>query len=195
MQHVIKEQICLPDRQQTGRIQIIVASLITALTLSACQPATTQTAGNISQTEPTTSAINRPAPEAKQAEANTDIVGNIISQLETTDDLAQDAPAPADEVLTAAAGQASRINTDRDKRAVLAQQALNAALSLLKDKEPEAPAAPQPFKIEPKTDGQLRIGLMLPFTGDYAALGRDIASGGRISAVPTCRSERNPGLF
>jgi len=184
IQPIYKEQICLPiclpGPMQSRVIPIIFAGLITALALSACQPASTQTASPASQIQ-TTVPVNRPAPEPKQAEANTDIVGNIISQLETTDDLAQDAPAPADEVLTASAGQANRINTDRDKRAALAQQALNAALSLLKHKEPEAPTAPQPFKIKEKTDGQLRIGLMLPFTGDYAALGRDIASGAELA--------------
>ena len=185
MQRFTKGQICLPiclsGHQQSRFIPIIFAGLITALTLTACQPASTQTARNTSQTETPASPVYNPAPQPKPAEASTDIVGSIISQLETTQDLAQDAPAPADEVLTASAGQANRINTDRDKRAALAQEALNAALSLLKDKEPEAPSAPQPFKIKEKTEGQLRIGLMLPFTGDYAALGRDIASGAELA--------------
>ena len=177
MQRFYKRQICLPRRKQRSLAPIIFSSLITAATLMACQPATTKIAGNTRQIESTTSPVSLPAPEPKEAETGTDIVGNIISQLETKDDLAEDAPAPADEVLTVAVGQSRAINTYNDKRAALAQQALNAALSLLKDKKPEAPAAPQPFKIKVKTDGQLRIGLMLPFTGEYAALGQDIASG------------------
>ena len=146
MQRVYKGQICLPGRQQRSLVPIIFASLVTAVTLTACQPATTQTAGNTRQIERMTSPVSPPAPELKEAETGTDIVGNIISQLETTDDLAEDAPAPADEVLTAAVGQSSAINTDSDTRAALAQQALNAALSLLKDKKPEALAAPQPLR-------------------------------------------------
>jgi outer membrane PBP1 activator LpoA protein len=67
------------------------------------------------------------------------------------------------------------------KREALAQQALEAALSLLKNKAPERPLAPEPFEMPIKADGQFRIGLMLPFSGDYAALGRDIASGAELA--------------
>ena len=174
-------QLSLPEHQQPSSMPLVFASLMTALMLAACQPASTQTARNTSQIQTAPAPVNTPAPAPAVAETNTDIVGNIISQLQVTDDKAENIPAPADEVLTASAGQASRINTDSEKRAVLAQQALNAALSLLKNKEPEVPVAPQPFKIEAKTDDQLRIGLMLPFTGDYAALGRDIASGAELA--------------
>ena len=194
MQRVYKGKICLPGRQQRRRVPIIFASLITAVTMMACQPATTQTAGNTRQIERTISPVLFPAPEPKEAETGTDIVGNIISQLETTDDLAENTPAPADEVLTAAVGQSSAINTDSDTRAALAQQALNAALSLLKDKKPEAPAAPQQFRIKAKTDGQLRIGLMLPFTEIMLRWARYCQRGGN-GAVSTCRSESNAGLF
>ena len=119
MQRVYKGQICLAGRQQRSLVPIIFASLITAVTLTACQPATTQTAENTRQIERTTSPVSPPAPEPKEAETGTDIVGNIISQLETKDDLAENAPAPADEVLTAAVGQSSAINTDSDKLSLI----------------------------------------------------------------------------
>ena len=123
MKRVYKGKICLPGRQQRRLLPIIFVSLITAVTMTACQPATIQTVENTRQIERTTSPVSLPAPEPKEAETGTDIVGNIISQLETTDDLAEDAPAPADEVLTVAVGQSSAINTDSDTRAALAQQA------------------------------------------------------------------------
>ena len=89
--------------------------------------------------------------------------------------------APGQELATAAAGQAPLQDKNAAKRQALAEQALKAALSLLKNKDADSFKPPQPFSAPAKSDGQLRIGLMLPFSGSYAGLGRDIASGAELA--------------
>ena len=66
-------------------------------------------------------------------------------------------------------------------RSQLAEQALNAALGLLKTKRPEAKQPVQPFSLPEKQDTRLRIGLLLPLSGDYAGLGQDIAGGAEMA--------------
>ena len=159
-------------------------SLVVVLFLTACAPATTKNLGQDRQASTNLSAassapVSVPVPPSatNDTEATSDIVGSIISQIESQTVGEEAGITPADEVLTAAAGGAVRGDEAALKREALAQQALEAALSLLKNKAPERPLAPEPFEMPIKADGQFRIGLMLPFSGDYAALGRDIASG------------------
>ena len=163
-------------------------SLVVVLFLTACAPATTKNLGQDRQASTNLSAASSapvpvPAPPSatNDTEATSDIVGSIISQIESQTGEEEAGITPADEVLTAAAGGAVRGDEAALKREALAQQALEAALSLLKNKAPERPLAPEPFEMPIKADGQFRIGLMLPFSGDYAALGRDIASGAELA--------------
>ena len=164
----------------------IYASLIVALLLAACEPATTknvrqdkQPSTNLSATSPSPSKTT--PSDIADTQASSDIVGSIISQIENQTGEEDAGIAPEDEVLTAAAGQAARVDEATMKREALAEQALEAALSLLKNKVPERPLAPEPFEMPIKADGQFRIGMMLPFSGDYATLGRDIASGAELA--------------
>lgn len=153
------------------KLVFVVLILLLSGLLSACQTATPPP-----QTKPA-SAPNSAASPAP----STDIVGNLIAELEDSSGNTalqrQSNVAPAEEVTNTAIGQAGRVDAGQQKRAELAEQALKAALSLLKDKESDSISVPPTFVMPVKSEGQLRIGLMLPFSGDYAELGRDIASG------------------
>ncbi len=75
-----------------------------------------------------------------------------------------------------------------DASSALAQQALNAALDLLRSKPKSVIQKTRPVKeLSPaaRDDGIVRVGLMLPLSGDYAELGLDIAGGIEIALFQT----------
>jgi hypothetical protein len=129
-------------------------SLVVVLFLTACAPATTKNLGQDRQASTNLSAassalVSVPVPPSatNDTEATSDIVGSIISQIESQTGEEEAGITPADEVLTAAAGGAVRGDEAALKREALAQQALEAALSLLKNKAPERPLTPEPFEM------------------------------------------------
>ena len=58
-------------------------------------------------------------------------------------------------------------------------------LHLLKAKKPRVLPLTQPFILPEKTSTELRIGFLLPFSGEFKTLGKDIAGGadGPISSA------------
>ncbi len=165
------------------RLKIYITFVI-ALLLTACVPANTKIASQdrqILSNRPVASSTPAPNLASNDTEFTSDIVGSIISKIENQTVEEDAGIAPEDEVLTAVTGRVLRGDKTVLEREALAQQALEAALSLLKNKAPVRPITPEPFKMPIKADGQFRIGLMLPFSGDYAALGKDIASGAELA--------------
>ena len=57
---------------------------------------------------------------------------------------------------------------------------MNAALGLLKTKQPQILPPLQPFDLPEKNDVELRVGFLL-LSGDFEALGKDIAGGAEMA--------------
>ena len=93
-----------------------------------------------------------------------DQIGDLIGQIE-----AGDALRPKDEI--------NRLGGRQGGDAGLAEDALNAALGLLKSKENPLSIHPRTFLPAYKPAGHLRVGLLLPLSGEFKKLGEDIASG------------------
>ena len=75
-----------------------------------------------------------------------------------------------------------------DTSSALAQQALDAALELLRSKPKSNILKTTPVQELPpvaRNDGIVRVGLMLPLSGDYAELGLDIAGGIEMALFQT----------
>ncbi len=75
-----------------------------------------------------------------------------------------------------------------DTSSALAQKALDAALELLRSKPKSVIPKTTPVQELPpdiKNDGIVRVGLMLPLSGDYAELGLDIAGGIEMALFQT----------
>ena len=122
-----------------------------------------------------------PVPKLDQVDVP-DIVGNIIDQVEEQQ-INQD-----DEVDLVAIRPAAPLPVDNE-RSRLAEEALNAALGLLKTKQPKALLSTQPFNLPQKDINKLRIGFLLPFSGNFEILGRDIAGGAEMALFQLQDSE------
>ena len=166
-----------PIKQMKGKPGL-VAALLVVWAIAACTPVSEK---NLQTTDTRPSITTSQSSATSPAEETPDIVGDIISEIENPLAPAAEIIPPGQEVVTAAAGQAPLLDKNAAKRQALAEQALKAALSLLKNRDADSFKPPQPFSAPAKSDGQLRIGLMLPFSGSYAGLGRDIASGAELA--------------
>jgi len=166
-----------PIKQIKGKLGPI-AALLAVWAIAACAPVSEK---NLQTTDKTPAITTSQSSVTSTAEETPDIVGDIISGIENPPAPEAEIIAPGQEVVTAAAGQAPLLDKNATKRQALAEQALKAALSLLKNKDADSFKPPQPFSAPAKSDGQLRIGLILPFSGGYAGLGRDIASGAELA--------------
>ena len=137
--------------------------------LSACQPSTQPTQPTAprfpEQAVPAISNIQKDEP---------DIVGTLIEQVEEKR-LKQE-----EEVASVAIRPAAPLPVE-EERARLAEEALNAALSLLKKKKHQSSVQAKPFKLHEKKDVKLRVGFLLPLSGDFETLGRDIAGGAEMA--------------
>ena len=69
---------------------------------------------------------------------------------------------------------------DQENTAALAEQAIEAALALLADKSPRD-SLESDFQLPTKPAGNLRVGLLLPFSGEWAGLGGQIAAGAELA--------------
>ena len=69
---------------------------------------------------------------------------------------------------------------DQENTAALAEQAIEAALALLADKSPRD-SLESDFQLPAKPAGNLRVGLLLPFSGEWAGLGGQIAAGAELA--------------
>ena len=137
--------------------------------LAACQ----QTAQNLPRTANVTP-VQSEGSTASAQQVETDLVGELIAQVEDQQTTS------AQQLEVAAIRPAEPLPEDRE-RSLLAEQALNAALGLLKTKRPEPKPPVKPFSLPEKQDTRLRIGLLLPLSGDYARLGQDIAGGAEMA--------------
>ncbi len=108
-----------------------------------------------------------------ERENESDIVGALIDQVE-------EKQRKKEEVASVVIRPAAPIPIN-DERSHLAEEALNAALGLLKAKQPKALLPVQPFILPEKTDVTLRIGFLLPFSGDFETLGKDISGGAEMA--------------
>ncbi|MEK9728996.1 MAG: penicillin-binding protein activator, partial [Alphaproteobacteria bacterium] len=165
-----------PIKQMKGKPGL-VAALLAVWAIAACTPVSEK---NLQTTDTRPSITTSQSSATSPAEETPDIVGDIISEIENPPAPAAEIIAPGQEVVTASPGQAPLLDKNAAKRQALAEQALKAALSLLKNRDADSFKPPQPFSA-PAKSGQLRIGLMLPFSGSYAGLGRDIASGAELA--------------
>ena len=111
-----------------------------------------------------------------------DIVGDLIEQVE------EQRIKQIDEVASVAIRPAVPLPVDNERNR-LAEEALNAALGLLKTKKPLALPPAQPFSLPQKTVTKLRIGFLLPFSGNFEALGKDIAGGAEMALFQIQDSE------
>lgn len=154
-------------RQLAGHTTILhwSAAAVLAFMLSACQ----QTSPPL-QTQSAVSAGQPVQETAAEPLADTDLVGDLIAQVENQQNA-------QDQELEVAVIRPADPLPETTERSELAEQALNAALSLLKTKQPPPSLSVQPFRLPEKSDNKLRIGLLLPLSGDYASLGQDIAGG------------------
>ena len=66
---------------------------------------------------------------------------------------------------------------------------MNAALGLLKTKQPRALPSSPPFSLPQKTVTKLRIGFLSPFSGNFETFGRDIAGGAEMALFQIQDSE------
>ena len=156
---------CVKKTKIYGRVLGISCLML----LMACQPSKppVQTAGSRSSAQVT------PSIPSEQRD-DPDIVGALIDEVENKQRQQEE------EVAFAANRPAAALPVD-DERSRLAEEALNAALGLLKKKQPEASLQLQPFNLPEKADVTLRIGFLLPLSGDFEALGRDIAGGAEMA--------------
>ena len=94
-------------------------------------------------------------------------------------DLAADNQTAGDDLSDDLAGEETDSTAAAPIQSPLQQEALDAAFALLAsrrlDKDTEIDLT------ETKKDGDIRIGMMLPFSGQYAALGQDIAAGAELA--------------
>ena len=145
------------------------ATVALIFSLSACQQASQSL-----QTQPSASPALANLGSVPGQRDESDIVGDLIAQVE-------DQEITTDQELEVAAIRPADPLPEDQHRSQLAEQALNAALGLLKTKRPEAKPPVQPFSLPEKQDARLRIGLLLPLSGDYAGLGQDIAGGAEMA--------------
>ena len=99
-----------------------------------------------------------------QIDIVTNVVNKIIWQIQT----GQPPSLPADPILPE--GQDPSLTED----------ALEAAFSLL-SKQMAPPSQEPAFELPPKQGAQLRVGLLAPLTGPYAALGNEIRRGAEMA--------------
>ena len=129
----------------------------------------------------------RQVPQAGQEDVP-DIVGDLIDQVE------EQQIKQIDEVALVATRPAVPLPVDNE-RIRLAEEALNAALGLLKTKQPRVLPPAQPFSLPPKTVTKLRIGFLLPLSGNFETLGRDIAGGAEMALFQVQDSEVDMVFF
>ena len=145
---------------------VVVGCLIL---LTSCQPSTP----SVQMTAERAPLQDRPVPQPKQADVP-DIVGDLIDQVE------EEQITQIEEVALVATRPAVSLPVD-NVRSRLAEEALNAALGLLKTKQPRDLLPAQSFSLPQKSVNKLRIGFLLPFSGNFKNLGRDIAGGAEMA--------------
>ena len=157
--------------QQTQTIEVVTPAPIKTDIIGAeatkaedTPNADNQTLGETDLAEKSTAPI-----EAGQDDNGTDMVGDIIWQLEQIDKSQPTATADSQDVLSFE----ELIPTGPDPS--LAEEALDAAFAMLKRPE-DVPLVPV-YSMAAKAEGQMRIGVFLPNSGPHKALGMQIDKG------------------
>ena len=116
-----------------------------------------------------------PAP----SQDNDTALAPVASDEQVSDVAAADNQTAGDDLSDDLAGEETDGTAAAPIQSPLQQEALDAAFALLAsrrlDKDTEIDLR------EAKEDGDIRIGMMLPFSGQYAALGQDIAAGAELA--------------
>ena len=128
--------------------------------LTSCQPST-PSVQTLAERAPLQ---DRSVPQLRQADVP-DIVGDLIDQVE------EEQITQLEEVALVANRPAVSLPVD-DERSRLAEEALNAALGLLKTKQPRDLLPAQSFSLPQKAVTKLRIGFLLPFSGNFETFGQ-----------------------
>ena len=163
--------VFMSPRNRKTNLYGLVVGVGCLILLVACQPPKTpvQTADSQSSGQVIAAAPPEQADEP-------DIVGALIVRVEEKKLKVED-----DFDTSAAERPAVSLPDDNDERSRLAEEALNAALGLLKTKQPQILPPLQPFDLPEKKDVELRVGFLLPLSGDFEALGKDIAGGAEMA--------------
>ena len=140
---------------------VVVGCLIL---LTSCQPSTPP----VQTTAERATLRDRSVPQPKQADVP-DIVGDLIDQVE------EEQITQIEEVGLVANRPAVSLPVD-DVRSRLAEEALNAALGLLKTNQPTDLSPAQSFSLPQKSVNKLRIGFLLPFSGNFENLAAPLKS-------------------
>jgi branched-chain amino acid transport system substrate-binding protein len=176
--------------------------LMAIVFLSACQTDDKQAS---SGTKITSVKVFRVQAEPKETvSVQTDIVGDLITSVETqqTESLEEATGNSGPKITIRPNEEVSLIQKQiqpslpmpkispalDETSSVLAQQALDAALDLLRSKPNSViskTTAVQDLPPAVRNDGVVRVGLMLPLSGDYAELGLDIAGGIEMALFQT----------
>ena len=190
----------LPARAKFAAIMLVMAAVLTA-----CQPQQPDNARpQISRANPTSPQI----PKSEQAVSSgreqsisttlsqsqeDDIVGTLIDEIEaaekisaetediTTSSSEQISPAQEADIFFAPSSEDAAEQGGGSR----ASQALDAALDLLKSKTAQAQPQLAPFSLPPKSETQIRVGLLVPFSGVYQQLGQQIAGGVELALFQT----------
>ena len=147
--------VFMSPRNRKTNLYGLVVGVGCLILLVACQPPKTpvQTADSQSSGQVIAAAPPEQADEP-------DIVGALIVRVEEKKLKVED-----DFDTSAADRPAVSLPDDNDERSRLAE-ALNAALGLLKTKQPKISPPLQPFDLPEKNDVELRVGFLLPLSGD-----------------------------
>jgi len=173
-------------RQITGFV-----AAVTMLALAGCQPATMSSSSLPAATAAASSQIQQVSPVTKPASAETsNQTGSVTSRIAPNNppDTKMSDQGSATDLATANAIMDSIIwqfQTDdkvleTDEATIpigadpsLSDDALDAAFALLSSRVRPQSFAPV-FEMPPKGDGVIRVGLLVPLSGEYAALGMEI---------------------
>ena len=164
-------------RNRKTKIHDFVVGLASLILLTSCQPADPSVQTVVARAPLQDGTASQPVqPDVP------DIVGDLIEQVE------EQQIKQIDEVASVAIRPALPLPVDKERNR-LAEEALNAALGLLKTKQPLALPPDQAFSLPKKPVTKLRIGFLLPFSGNFEALGRDIAGGAEMALFQIQDSE------
>ena len=156
-------------RNRKPNIYDFLMGIVCLISLASCQPSTPSV-----QTAVKKAPLQNGSSLQLGQEEKPDIVGNIIEQVE------KQQIQQIEEAALVAIRPAVPLPVDNG-RSRLAEEALNAALGLLKTKQPRALSPAQPFSLPQKAVNKLRIGFLLPFSGKFKTLARDIAGGAEMA--------------
>ena len=137
------------------KIYDFVVGFVCLILLTSCQPSTP----SVRTTAEKAPLQDRSVPQLRQEDVP-DIVGDLIDQVE------EEQITQIEEVALVANRPAVSLPVDNE-RSRLAEEALNAALGLLKTKQPRDLLPAQSYSLPQKAVTKLRIGFLLPFSGNF----------------------------